>query len=176
MNPKFLNDKYFEKFIKDRAHKIHSATRICKDIAVKNPEFDLNKLDLNRILKIRSLIPSYVFPDAIINAVRINPKRRLKTIFKDVVDYLINNRALMAGSCHDCLTNIYLTDEYSFILKKQIWKKAAKDKTNQFFCIGCLETRLKRKLKSKDFDWGIPLNNIPDVRSDRLLERMYGVC
>jgi hypothetical protein len=172
MNRKFLNDRYFEKYIVDRLQKIVIAIEVCKKHLNEFPDFELGRLDLGRIFRIRSLIPSDVFPAAVLEAVQSNPNRETKKLIVDVIDYLIKFRAHMAGACHDCFVNIYDIDEYSFILKKKLWQRAAKEESGHFLCIGCLEKRLKRKLKESDFDWNIPLNNWEDFRSERLMDRM----
>ena len=172
MNRKLLNDRYFEKYIADRLHKIVIAIEVCKRQLNEFPNFELGRLNLERIFRIRSLIPSGTFPEAVVHAVQSNPNRETKKLIVDVIDYLIKFRAQMAGACHDCLINIYDIDEYSFILKKKLWNRAAKEESGHFLCVGCLEKRLKRKLKPTDFDWDVPLNSWDDLRSERLMNRM----
>lgn len=172
MNERFADMKYFVRFIRDRMQKIVTAVHICKYRLAEDPNFELERLDLEPVFRIRSLIPSFVFPEAVIKSVQKNPQGEIREILCDVLDYLQEYRAHMAGCCVDCWVNIYNIDEYSFILKKNIWEKAAKKDDKQFICIGCLEKRLKRKLKQSDFNWDVPLNSFDDFRSERLLARM----
>jgi hypothetical protein len=60
------------------------------------------------------------------------------------------------------------TDSEVYMVREQVWKKAGMEPFGGCLCIGCLEQRLGRRLKPKDF---IPhvFNGFPG--SDRLLKR-----
>lgn len=173
MNRKMMDNNYFYKFVNDRIGKIANAIIVCQEFAIKYPEIPIGSFDLDYILRIRSLIPSGVFSDGIKYAVGKNPHASVEDIFDIFWDYLIEFRAHMAGCCSDCFINIYDIDEYSFILHKKVWNKAAKKKKEHFLCIECIERRLKRELKPEDFNWEIPLNGPYELRSERLKSRMY---
>jgi hypothetical protein len=174
MNRKMIEDKYFNKFIYDRLQKITDAIVVCKTLAVKYPEVPLGSFDLEYIFRIRSMIPSGVFPAAVIYAVGKNPLAPVEDIFDIFIDYIFEFRAHMAGCCYDCWENVYDIDEYSFVLHKKIWNKAAKKQKEHFLCIECIEDRLKRELEPEDFNWEVPLNGPDEIRSKRLESRMYG--
>jgi len=54
-----------------------------------------------------------------------------------------------------------------YIVRDQVWKDAGNAKG--CLCVGCLEKRIDRKLKSKDFQRSHPLNFMPGT--PRLLDR-----
>jgi len=55
-----------------------------------------------------------------------------------------------------------------YMVRDSIWKKAGMKPFGGCLCIGCLEKRIGRRLKPKDFD-AHPLNGLPG--SQRLLKR-----
>jgi hypothetical protein len=60
-----------------------------------------------------------------------------------------------------------------YMVRDAVWRKAGIMPFGGCLCIGCLELRLGRKLKPKDFDRHHPFNN-PSVRSvgtERSLKR-----
>lgn len=57
-------------------------------------------------------------------------------------------------------------------VKPGVWKAAAKKSRRIVLCIGCLETRLGRTLRPKDFA-NSPLNKLPGT--DRLISRRMGM-
>jgi hypothetical protein len=60
-----------------------------------------------------------------------------------------------------------------YIVKPAVWKAARMADYGGCFCIGCLEKRLGRKLRPKDFMRGNELNLLPGT--DRLLSRRMGM-
>jgi len=63
------------------------------------------------------------------------------------------------------------TDENSevYFVKSRVWEAANIDGWGGCLCIGCLENRLGRRLKPKDFDRNHPFNSMPGTA--RLLSR-----
>lgn len=59
--------------------------------------------------------------------------------------------------CRDCRFNTF-DDEY-YMVKDTVWKAAKMRSNNGMLCIGCLETRLGRRLMAADFI-GAPINFI----------------
>jgi hypothetical protein len=79
---------------------------------------------------------------------------------------------LSAFVCVDCSTNTHETDEY-YMVHDHVWEKeASMDKEGGMLCIGCLETRIKRRLTADDFTYA-PVNFI-FLRSERLADRLQG--
>jgi hypothetical protein len=60
-------------------------------------------------------------------------------------------------------------DSEVYMVRDVIWKKAGMEPFGGCLCIECLERRLGRKLKPKDFDWNHEFNAMPG--SQRLLKR-----
>jgi hypothetical protein len=60
-----------------------------------------------------------------------------------------------------------------YTVKTAVWKAAAKEDLRGVLCIGCLEKRLGRTLRPKDFDAKNPLNRVPGT--DRLISRRMGM-
>jgi hypothetical protein len=56
-----------------------------------------------------------------------------------------------------------------YTVRDAIWKKAGMDGWGGCLCIGCLEKRIGRRLKPKDFLRDHPLNRLPGT--PRLLDR-----
>jgi hypothetical protein len=58
-----------------------------------------------------------------------------------------------------------------YTVRDAVWKKAGMEQMGGCLCIGCLEKRLGRKLKPKDFLRGHALNNPIFPGTPRLLRR-----
>jgi hypothetical protein len=56
-----------------------------------------------------------------------------------------------------------------YIVRESIWLKSGMEPMAGCLCIGCLERRIGRRLKPKDFLRGHPLNDLPGT--ERLLKR-----
>lgn len=78
--------------------------------------------------------------------------------------------------CVDCGVNIFEIKEY-YMVSDACWKRSGMKPRGGFLCIGCLEKRLGKKLKSYNFK-KCPLNwrniIVPDHGSHRLISRMLG--
>jgi hypothetical protein len=57
-----------------------------------------------------------------------------------------------------------------YTVRDSVWKRAGMEPWNGCLCVGCLERRLDRRLKPKDFQRDGPLNLLPG--SARLMKRM----
>ena len=79
--------------------------------------------------------------------------------------------------CRDCGVETHNAECY--IVEDDVWRSVVPFKTDGgvlYLCIGCLETRLGRKLTPRDFSL-VPLNFASDEclgRSKRLIDRMGG--
>lgn len=74
--------------------------------------------------------------------------------------------------CMDCAVDTDTLGEY-FVLQHHLWAQIHPDRIGHL-CIGCVETRLGRKLTAADF-LDVPVNTDPDprwARSARLTERL----
>jgi hypothetical protein len=60
-------------------------------------------------------------------------------------------------------------DSEIYTVRDAVWKKAGMEPFGGCLCIGCLERRLRRKLKPKDFLRGHAFNALPGT--ERLLKR-----
>jgi len=58
-----------------------------------------------------------------------------------------------------------------YCVRDAVWKEAGMEPLGGCLCIGCLEKRLSRKLKRKDFKRGHPLNEPVVPGTPRLIER-----
>jgi hypothetical protein len=56
-----------------------------------------------------------------------------------------------------------------YMVTEKIWKRANMGGMGGCLCIGCLEKRIGRRLKPKDFDRDHPFNSLPGT--ERLLSR-----
>ena len=56
-----------------------------------------------------------------------------------------------------------------YTVRDSVWKRAGMEPWNGCLCVGCLEKRLGRRLKPKDFNWNDPINQLPG--SARLTKR-----
>lgn len=72
--------------------------------------------------------------------------------------------------CGECTLEL---DEY-YMLRDEVWR-AANPSSRGMLCIGCVETRLGRRLAPSDFS-DCALNELPrrHIRSRRLVERLAG--
>jgi hypothetical protein len=61
------------------------------------------------------------------------------------------------------------SDSEVYTVLRKVWKKAGVEEMGGCLCIGCLEKRIGRKLKPKDFLRDHSFNNLPGTR--RLLQR-----
>lgn len=59
-----------------------------------------------------------------------------------------------------------------YTVRNKVWKAAGMEPFGGCLCIGCLEKRLGRKLRPKDFPRDHPFNSWPGTR--RLIERRGG--
>jgi hypothetical protein len=64
------------------------------------------------------------------------------------------------------------SDSEVYTVRAAVWERAGVGEMGGCLCIGCLEKRLGRKLKPKDFRRGHPLNATPGTA--RLLQRRGG--
>jgi hypothetical protein len=66
----------------------------------------------------------------------------------------------------------YTNESEVYMVREKIWKAAGMEPYGGCLCIGCLEKRIGRKLKRKDFQPGHPFNDLPGT--PRLIERRGG--
>jgi hypothetical protein len=103
---------------------------------------------------------SHVCVDCGINTAPGIPNReRLKNAF--AADW--NSRGITVTVCEN--SEVYF-------VKPRVWEAADIDGWGGCLCIGCLETRLGRRLKPKDFDQTHVFNSFPCTK--RLLSRRDG--
>jgi len=131
--------------------------------------------DVSRKLRIRDEVVALETAQIVINVTKDNPTANTQELLILIFDSCIQNRSAMSGCCHDCMINVYDIGEYGYMLQHKVWKKAAGKDVDKFLCIPCVETRLNRKLKHKDFNWQIPLTFMDRTRSDILVNRMQNV-
>ena len=79
--------------------------------------------------------------------------------------------------CIDCGVNTMFNDEY-YMLLDDIWENDLGLHSHEgMMCIGCVESRLGRRLTSEDFA-DVPLNSLTSpysahwTKSDRLVDRL----
>ena len=74
--------------------------------------------------------------------------------------------------CMTCGVNTSERHEY-YMLLDEVWLQANHDSYEGMLCIGCVEARLRRKLRPSDFDpyW---MAQFTGHRSLRLVDRMLG--
>ncbi len=86
-------------------------------------------------------------------------------------------RVRCAGAfCLDCKIEVVSIKEISYMLRNSLWALLVRGKRYQgsvFLCIGCVETRLGRRLDEHDFaELAV---NLPDMpHSARLKDRLSG--
>jgi len=79
-------------------------------------------------------------------------------------------QAKLAGMAKSWSTEITLGPQAEqYYVRDSIWKKAGMEPWGGCLCIGCLEKRIGRKLKPKDFDHNHPFNYSPGT--ERLMRR-----
>jgi hypothetical protein len=72
-------------------------------------------------------------------------------------------------SCMDCGVDTHKIGEY-YMVKDDVWESAVSGRA--LLCVGCLETRLGRRLLSADFSNAL-INSHPNIRqSERLQSRL----
>jgi hypothetical protein len=62
------------------------------------------------------------------------------------------------------------TDSEVYSVRNVVWERAGMEPWGGCLCVGCLEKRLGRRLKPKDFPRGDPFNQLPGTA--RLMKRM----
>jgi hypothetical protein len=62
----------------------------------------------------------------------------------------------------------------SYMVKDKVWKAAGMEPWGGCLCIGCLEKRIGRRLRPKDFDRNHPFNDPRLPCSERLRQRREG--
>lgn len=90
----------------------------------------------------------------------------------DPITYLkgtLMNKPVRRPICFDCAVNVSSIREYAYMLLPHIWCEA---KCPGCLCIGCLETRLGRKLEQLDFNWKPPITREHGNQSERLRDRL----
>lgn len=79
-------------------------------------------------------------------------------------------------NCVDCDVDVMEAKEY-YMVTDSCWKRAGMESHGGMLCIGCLESRLGKKLTSRNFA-ECPLNwrnmCLPDYASPRLFSRLLG--
>ena len=82
------------------------------------------------------------------------------------------DEALQPFICVDCTANTYHDDEY-YMVHDHVWEEdASMAKDGGMLCIGCLESRIRRRLTADDFT-NAPVNFI-FPQSARLADRLKG--
>jgi len=70
---------------------------------------------------------------------------------------------------------LHVTNECEiFFVKDSIWKKSGLAPYGGCLCVGCLERRIGRKLRAKDFSFDHPFNQPHVPCTERLRERRGG--
>ena len=87
---------------------------------------------------------------------------------REQVDNRLRAGALRAGA-DTVVTMVFGEHTECYLVKAKVWEAAAMEGYGGCLCIGCLEQRLGRQLRPKDFVRNHPLNQTPG--SQRLLER-----
>jgi hypothetical protein len=84
----------------------------------------------------------------------------------------IQNRKAPCATCNDCAVNVIAAGEY-YMANSEIWKDQLQLGWNDNLCIGCIETRLGRRLTILDF-CTFPKNPGGFATSERYLRRLLG--
>jgi hypothetical protein len=82
---------------------------------------------------------------------------------RELAEFLMNRD----GSVPSSVT----VDSEMYIVKDKVWKAAGVEPYGGCLCVGCLERRIGRKLKPKDFVHDHPFNNPQLPCTDRLRDR-----
>jgi hypothetical protein len=77
--------------------------------------------------------------------------------------------AYAADKNDEGVTLTITTDSEIYTVRERVWSEAGMEPMGGCLCIGCLEKRLGRSLRPKDFQRGHPLNSLPGT--PRLLKR-----
>jgi hypothetical protein len=81
--------------------------------------------------------------------------------------------AKLSGEKNPTIANLKFDDRCEvYMVRDSIWKAAGLEPMGGCICIGCLEGRLGRRLKPKDFPRRHPFNSLPGA--ERLIERRDG--
>jgi hypothetical protein len=83
------------------------------------------------------------------------------------IEQAFNGRVLRAEPVRFPITFTEDCEVYS--VRNAVWKKAGVEPMGGCLCIGCLEKRIGRRLKPKDFPRDHPFNQLPGT--PRLLQR-----
>jgi hypothetical protein len=59
-----------------------------------------------------------------------------------------------------------------YTVREAVWRRAKMEPMGGCLCIGCIEKRLGRRLRPRDFLWGHPFNGLPGT--ERLRRRRGG--
>jgi hypothetical protein len=70
----------------------------------------------------------------------------------------------------------YTRDSEVYIVRNAVWKAAGMEPWGGCLCIPCLERRIGRRLRPKDFEYGHPLNWSELPCTERLRDRRDGVA
>jgi hypothetical protein len=83
---------------------------------------------------------------------------------RELAQFLMNRDGTFPMTCsHDAET---------YYVRDHIWKQAGMDGWGGCLCVGCLEQRIGRKLKRRDFEPKHPFNQPWFPRSERLADRL----
>jgi hypothetical protein len=75
--------------------------------------------------------------------------------------------------CLDCEQDTASLGEFAYMVQDAVWAKAVPKDNGVVLCIGCLEKRLGRQLRGRDFKREVLLNYSARFhRSHRLLDRL----
>lgn len=170
MNKNLIKLNKANEFFVGKTKRILNAINFMQDQLAKNKWEDHMVCDVETKLAIRDELVRHFSSLVVVDTVLKN--KDATDLVSLVIDALVQNRSKMSGCCHDCHINVYDEWEYDYFLHEEVWDKATKDDTDKFFCVLCIEKRLGRELKSKDFDWEVPLNYIDGERSPILEARM----
>jgi hypothetical protein len=81
---------------------------------------------------------------------------------RELAEFLINRDGTSPGTITE--------DSEMYIVRESVWKQAGMEPYGGCLCVGCLEKRIGRKLKPKDFP-AHPFNNPGIPCTDRLRNR-----
>jgi hypothetical protein len=80
------------------------------------------------------------------------------------------SKTVLRAAVGDRLATLSFDDRCEvYTIKKAVWKAAGMQPWGGRLCIGCLEKRLRRKLRPKDFPRHDAFNSLPGT--ERLIER-----
>lgn len=159
----------FHKFWRESFDKIKEVHKIFLKDYRKNKK-PMHIVDLHDILKLcrcrdRDYTVAHLFLEA------FEKSHTWDKFFPVYFDLMYANRSILGRVCVGCHVDVFKIGEYGYMLTKGRWKKYTGEKHRCFFCVGCLENKIGRKLNRRDFNWNVPLNSYFDNNSTRLLER-----